>query len=242
MSNIGKKNSSGNIIKSDQKGRPSKGITKEMILSAMDKTKSVRSASRYLNCSYTTCKFLMQMFKNDEGISLFDVHKNPHGKGVPKMWKNKKGTYSDSRSLIDIINSGDTVHFEPQKIKYRLFAENLLKEECCNCGFKDRRVLDYKAPVLLRFKDENKQNYQLDNLEILCYNCYFLYHGDIFTKKDVEQIEEHKKLKNTTPAIDWELDEYHIKRLKEIGLVDKEVDLDDPYSLVSNPNNKVRNI
>lgn len=241
MSNIGKRNSRGGIIKSDQKGRPSKGITKEMIISAMDKTRSVRSAARYLNCSYATCKLLMLMFKNEDGISLFDVHKNPHGKGIPKIWKKSSGRYNNNISIMEILSGEDASHYEPQKIKYRLFEENILKEECCNCGFKERRVLDYKAPVLLRFIDENKQNYKLDNLEVLCYNCYFLYHGDIFSKKDVEQMEEHKPLKDTTPAKDWELDEYHIKRLREIGLIDKEVDSNDPYSLVSNPNNKVRN-
>jgi hypothetical protein len=46
-------------------------------------------------------------------------------------------------------------------------------------------------------------------------------------------MEEHKPLKETTPAKDWELDEYHIKRLREIGLIDKEVDSNNPYSLVS---------
>jgi molybdenum-dependent DNA-binding transcriptional regulator ModE len=33
-----------------------KPITKEMVVSAMDKTKSVRAAARYLNCSYQHLK------------------------------------------------------------------------------------------------------------------------------------------------------------------------------------------
>ena len=34
------------------------------------------------------------------------------------------------------------------------------------CGFKERRVFDYKMPLLLHFKDKNKKNYrkEYDNI------------------------------------------------------------------------------
>ena len=46
-----------------------------------------------------------------------------------------------------------------------------------------KRVLDYRAPLLLNFIDNNKKNFALDNLEMYCYNCYFLYVGDVFSSK-----------------------------------------------------------
>ena len=37
-------------------------------------------------------------------------------------------------------------------------------EECAECGFKERRVLDYKMPLILHFKDKNKKNYRQENI------------------------------------------------------------------------------
>ena len=93
------------------------------------------------------------------------------------------------------------------------------------CGFKERRVLDYKMPLLLHFKDGNKSNYLLDNIELLCYNHYFLTVGDIFNDKDIKQIESHKEHTGTSEKIEWEVDEYHLQRLKELGLDDDEDDV-----------------
>ena len=84
------------------------------------------------------------------------------------------------------------------------------------CGFEERRVLDYKMPLLLNFKDDNKKNYKLDNIELLCYNHYFLNVGDIFTDKQIEGIEDHKPVNQG--KVEWEVDEYHLQRLKELGL------------------------
>ena len=64
------------------KARP---LTKESIISAMDKTKSVRAAARYLNCSYQHIKKWMKLYVDSSGVSLFDAHKNQSGKGIPKF-------------------------------------------------------------------------------------------------------------------------------------------------------------
>ena len=53
-----------------------KPFTKDQILNAMDKTKSVKSAARYLNCSYQHLKKWMKEFKDSEtGLTLFELHK-----------------------------------------------------------------------------------------------------------------------------------------------------------------------
>ena len=77
----------------------------------------------------------------------------------------------------------------------------------------------------MNFKDNNKKNYRKENIELLCYNCYFLYIGEVFTKKDVQQIEDHVSVSKTTDAVNFEVDEYHLKRLRELGL-DKDEDPD----------------
>ena len=60
-------------------------------------------------------------------------------------------------------------------------------------GFHEHRVLDYKMPLTLNFKDNNKQHYRLENLEMLCYNCYFLQIGDIFSDKPYRDWETDRK-------------------------------------------------
>ena len=204
-----------------------KPLTKEQILAAMAKTKSNRSAARYLNVSYTHYKMWAKVYDSDTHENLFEQHKNQSGKGIPKWLNNGKG----DRSVLDIIEGRlDPSSWDPQKIKYRLFEEGYMKEECYNCGFQERRVNDYKMPLILNFKDRNKQHYRLDNLEMLCYNCYFLFQGDIFSDKQLEGLEDHKPINQS--QVDWEMDEYTLQRLKELGLGDDENE-DDPMEFVS---------
>jgi hypothetical protein len=207
-----------------------KPLTKEMILDAMDKTKSNRAACRYLGVSYPHYKQWAKQYKaTKKGYpNLFEQHKNPSGKGIPKFLSDKQNDFS----LLDLIEGRlDASSFNPDKIKYRLFQEGYLKEKCTRCGFEERRVLDYKMPLLLNFRDGNKHYYHLDNLEVLCYNCYFLTIGSLFNNNEIDRIESHKSIDITQTA--WELDDYHYERLKELGLGDKEkntpenIDLDD---------------
>ena len=198
-----------------------KPLSKEQITAATNKTLSNRAAARYLNVSYQHFKKWAKLYKNDKGETLFDAHKNQSGKGIPKFLKGQ----GKEPALIDIIEGRvDASSFSPNKIKYRLITEGHLLEECNNCGFKERRVMDYKIPIILHFKDKNKQNYRKENIELLCYNCYFLTIGDIFNEKQIKGLEDHKPINNSD--VDWELDDYQIQRLKELGLED---DKDEDY-------------
>ena len=77
-------------------------------------------------------------------------------------------------------------------------------------------------PLLLHFKDNNSNNYSLDNIQLLCYNHYFLTVGDIFNKNDVKQLETQREHYGTSEKVDWEVDDYHLQRLKELGLEDED--------------------
>ena len=209
-----------------------KSYTKEQILNAMDKTQSVAGAARYLNCSYQHLKKYMKLYKDEEsGKTLFEVHLNPSGKGIPKFLTNGK----KDPALLDIIEGRiNAASFSPDKLKYRLTTEGYLEECCGNCGFTEHRVTDHKVPLILHFKDKNKLNYRLDNIEFLCYNCYFLFIGEVFTERDIKKLEDNLSVSKTTDAVDMQLDDYHLKRLKELGLDgENPIDDDDPYNLVS---------
>ena len=196
-----------------------KPLSKEQIVAATNKTLSNRAAARYLNVSYQHFKKWAKLYQNDKGETLFDAHKNQSGKGIPKFLKGQ----GKEPALLDIIEGRvDASSFSPDKIKYRLITEGHLLEECSNCGFKERRVVDYKIPLILHFKDKNKQNYRKENTELLCYNCYFLTIGDIFNDKQIKGLEDHKPINNS--EIDWELDDYQKQRLEELGLGDEPED------------------
>lgn len=216
-----------------KKGAPPKPLTKEVLLSAMEKTKSVKAMTRYLHCSYPHVKMWMKHYKDEAtGKTLFELHKNQCGKGIPKHLSSHPNRKAEP-SLQGIVEGRiSAAHFDPQKIKIRLIEQNYLEEKCYKCGFHERRVTDYKMPLFLHFKNGDHNYYHLDNLQMLCYNCYFLFVGEIFSDRDEKQIETGTKMSKTTENVNFELDEYHVRRLRELGLYEDRTE-DDPYSLVS---------
>lgn len=207
-----------------------KPLSKEDILRAMNVTMSNKAAARYLHVSYIHYKKWAKIYDaTEEGYpNLFEQHKNQAGKGIPKFLR----AGGPEPALLDIIEGRiDASSFSPDKLKYRLITEGFLKEECSVCNFHERRVSDYKMPLLLNFKDNNKKNWAQDNIELLCYNHYFLQVGDIFTDKQIKGIEDH--VPTYQSDVEWELDDYQRQRLEELGLIDKKPNDDDPYSLVS---------
>ena len=198
-----------------------KPLSKQQIQAAMNKTMSNRAAARYLGVSYIHYKKWAQNYDSETHENLFEQHKNQSGKGIPKFLN---GSVKQP-AVLDIIEGRvDSSHFSAAKIRERMIGEGYLDDCCSNCSFNERRVLDYKVPLIMNFKDGNKKNYKLDNVELLCYNCYFLTVGDIFSDKQVQTMEEHKPVNEG--KVDWEIDDYHLQRLKELGLEDKdELDL-----------------
>ncbi len=190
-----------------------KPLSKEQIVAAMSQTLSNRAAARYLNVSYIHYKKWAKLYESDTHDNLFEQHKNQCGKGIPKFLRGK----GKEPALIDIIEGRvDASSFSPDKIKYRLITEGHLLEECAVCKFNERRVNDYKIPLLLNFKDNNKKNYRKENIELLCYNHYFLTVGDIFTDKQIKGIEDHKPVNQGN--VEWELDDYQLQQLEKLGL------------------------
>jgi hypothetical protein len=196
-----------------------KPLSKTQIETAMRYTKSVRACARYLGCSYQHLKPFMKALKVDEmdpdSPTLFDIHKNQNGKGIPKHLPNRR-----REPNVKIIFTQGTGYesFTPTKIKIRGIAEGFLRDECYMCGFGERRVTDYKTPTLLHFKDNNKSNYLKDNLEVLCYNCYFLYVADPLTPDEVRHIEDNQTVK--AKPFEWELDADQLANMKALGILE----------------------
>jgi len=195
-----------------------KTLSREDILRAMRFTKSNRAAARYLGCSYQHYKPYAKLFRVDEldpnSPTLFDTHKNQSGRGIPKFLPDRRR----EPNVKNIVETGTGWEsFSVEKIKSRLIAEGYLKDECYHCGFCERRVTDYKIPLLLNFKDGNKYNYLLNNLELLCYNDYFLLITDPLTPDQVREVEDVVQTKAVTH--EWDLDEDHLENMRALGLI-----------------------
>ena len=198
-------------------GRKQIVITKEQLLNAMKMTKSNMGCARYLGISYMHYSRYAKSYIDEEtGKTLFDLHKNQAGKGIRKFLGGKD---PDLKAIMDgelYIKS-----YNLNRYKDRLIQEGYI-EECCNsCGFNEQRVQDYKTPLLIHFKDKNKENWRIENIELLCYNCYFLYIGDVFNEKQIKNIEEDAPVKKDD-TVDWEMDENMLEHFREIGLADED--------------------
>lgn len=139
---------------------------------AMQNTKSNKAAARFLGVHYLTYRAYAKKFKDEDGISLFDKHLNMAGKGI------KKWPAIDHKKIpLQDILDGKYPNYVPTRMKWRLIQEGHLPEKCANCGFNHKRPVDNKVPLILNFIDNNIHNFKLENMEFLCYNCYFLLVG-----------------------------------------------------------------
>jgi hypothetical protein len=220
-------------INDHKKGPKPKIYSKEDLLRAMKVTKSIRAAARYLNCSYQHIKPYFKSFRVDDNdpnsLTLFDVHKNQVGKGIPKFLKH----HGKDPDLKKILN-GElyTESFSIDKFKRRLIQEAILAEECSCCGFNEQRVSDYRVPLLVNFKNGNKRDWKQENLEFLCYNCYYLTIGDIFTPKQIQGIEDTYEIPKRQ-EVKWEMDETMYEQFKSLNLLDENDDKDDDDDFIS---------
>lgn len=140
-------------------------ISKADIEYAQSQTKSNMEAARFLGVGYERYKRYAKIY------NLFDSHANPHGIGTSKGYAAKASTIK----LKDIF-ANKYPGYNLIRLKHRMIARNLLLEECGMCGFKEKRITDSKTPLILTFKNGNK-DFTQDNLELLCYNCLFLTTG-----------------------------------------------------------------
>ena len=179
-----------------------KNFTRQDIERAQKYTKSNRAAAKFLGVGYNTYLLYAKLYTDETtGQTLFDKHLNRAGKGIPKWGNNGREI-----PFEEILNGTAPRHsYDTTKLKSKLISEQKLLNECGKCGFCEERIIDYKIPLLLNFKDKNDKNWFIENLELLCYNCYFLNVGDVFTSKQLKGIEDKYTTTENT-EVDWELE------------------------------------
>jgi len=163
-------------------------LLQSQIEGAMRVTRSNRAAAEYLRVSFTMYRRYSKMYFASTGVSLFETHKNQAGVGITK---NK---VTDLRTKVDDILLGKHPKYPPQKLFKRLLQSGYIEECCKSCGFHQKRPKDLKTPLILNHVDGDRTNHIFENLEVLCYNCYFVLVGNIKThlmKDTLERPEQY---------------------------------------------------
>jgi hypothetical protein len=151
-----------------KRGLGAKPILESEIKEVQQKARSAAEAARMLGVTYNTYKKYAKLY------GIFDDLKNQHGIGI------RKGTNPNSLAhSLDEILRGKHPNYPVWKLKQRLLSNGYLLEKCNNCGFEERRVTDYRVPLVLDFLDDDKTNHRYDNLRMLCFNCSFLIRGNL---------------------------------------------------------------
>ena len=144
-----------------------KVITKKMIEDAQEVTKSNAEASRWLGINYLTYRKYAKMY------GLFEGHLNQRGVGI------KKG-YGKYRQPLDELLSRDRKNKLTRRyLKKRLISDGWTEAECNSCGYNEIVVGKDKVALLLDFIDGDDENTKLDNIRLLCPNCYLSYNGQM---------------------------------------------------------------
>jgi len=140
-------------------------ITKKMIEDAQEHTQSNMAAARWLGINYLTYR------KYAKTYGIFERHLNPSGVGI------KKGYGKYQKPLDEILNRQRNYKIRTSYIKKRLVKERWIEEECSSCGYNE--VVLEKTSVALRldYIDGDPLNTHMDNLRLLCPNCYLSYNG-----------------------------------------------------------------
>jgi hypothetical protein len=156
-------------------------------------------------------------YEDSKLVTLWDVQLKKYRAYRNQLWKNglqaevmSKRKYKTNPKVKEkkltkpnlikrLENITELCKAKPHKINQynRIVHRILLKDpkikvECSICGFGEKRITDGKTPLLLEHSDNDKTNFNLDNLRYICLNCSFLYNADSTIRNMVPRI--HNKL------------------------------------------------
>lgn len=151
-------------------GRPKRMLLESEILAAQSISKTEAEAARKLGVSFMTYRKYAKMY------GLYGRVSNAAGKGISKPIKNEdSGKYP-----LNHILEGKFPKYSTTRLKARLIRSNRIEQKCNKCNFSERRISDNNVPLLLNYIDGNDKNKLQSNIELLCYNCFFLYVNNPF--------------------------------------------------------------
>jgi len=190
-------------------------LLQSQIEQAMKVTRSNRAAAEYLRVSYGLYKRFAKLYKNDEGISLFEAHLNQSGLGISKTHVSKK------RFQLDDILLGKYPQYPKDRLLRRMIISGYIEEKCNHCGYCTKRPTDLKTPLILNHLNGNATDHRRENLEVLCYNCYFVLVGDI-SRKDFKTTAYDRPEDYRNTLDEMMTSEEHAQALSSLDLLTEE--------------------
>ena len=148
-------------------------LTKNMILNSQENTNSAAEASRWLGVSYNTYKKWAKYY------NLFNQHLNQEGFGIKKGWATYKVPIDD----IIVGKRQPPERYSFSVLKKRLIEEGYFTEECHSCKYSEANLETNKICLNLDFIDGDTKNFKIDNLRLLCPNCYLSFNGWFYGSK-----------------------------------------------------------
>jgi hypothetical protein len=160
-------------------GRPPIQLTESQIRYAMENSYGNKDASRFLNIDYRTyVKYAKMYIDSITQKTLFELHSKLNVKNSKTERRNK--TYGKSfdcnkgyKERLEDILDGKYPGYNTKKLRKRLLLSGWVPCVCSSCGWDEPRVTDGNYPLLIDFIDNNWKNCKLENLRLLCFNCYF---------------------------------------------------------------------
>ena len=116
-------------------------LMQSQIENAMKLTRSNRAAAEYLRVSYNLYKKYAKLYKNNQGVTLFDAHMNQSGYGISKTHVSKK------RFKLDEVLLGKHPQYPREKLLRRMVISGYIEEKCNHCGCCQKRPTDLKTPL-----------------------------------------------------------------------------------------------
>lgn len=145
-------------------------LTAGQILAAQEISKSEQQAAGRLGVSYMTYRKYARMY------GIYGRKSNKAGIGIDKSIKNEDtGKYP-----LNQILEGKFPNYDTSRLKVRMIRGKRIEQKCNKCSFCESRITDKSIPLLLNYIDGNDKNKKMENIELLCYNCYYLYVNNPF--------------------------------------------------------------
>lgn len=148
-------------------------ILESRLLYALNKTRSISEAARYLNYSRKTLYKYMKLYEID-----YADYSNKAGVGIPRRHTKSKYQLSD---ILEGKHNG--IKFDKSKLIVRFIKDLFFEEKCDVCGLDEQRIIDQRVPLLIDNINDDRTDWRQENIRFLCYNCYFYNVGNMFGKR-----------------------------------------------------------
>lgn len=151
-------------------------ITESDLKKVAEIARSGKHASELLGVSKKRFDQFAKIYNHESGVSYYDYFKSLSTRNsVYKKSKRETKEY-----YVDILLGKEKVPLDMdlEELKNNLTFYGLVADKCMwpDCGFCERRPHDYKIPTVITFKDGDRKNGKEDNIDILCFNHYFINH------------------------------------------------------------------